>query len=210
MEGQYNDRCDIWSCGVILYILFTGLPPFNGRNEEVILERVASGRYSMSKPQFDNISEAGKDLLQKMLTFDPNERPSASWCYNHDWFKESGNLPQNKLDVNIMHGFENFYYESQLQKSLYHFLTNNLTSKEDQQKLTQTFKALDVNGNGTLSKQEIKDGYNKLFGYSRDEELDIILKQVDANGNDEVNYSGKTGLFKLLYSDFLSFSFFCF
>jgi calcium-dependent protein kinase len=67
----------VWSLGVILYIMLTGTPPFNGRNDREILARVQQGKYSVSHPAFKIISEDAKDLLEKMLTFDAAKRPSA-------------------------------------------------------------------------------------------------------------------------------------
>jgi calcium-dependent protein kinase len=55
-------------------------------------------------------------------------------------------------------------YKNKLQKALYFFLANNLASEEEKKKMTETFKALDVNGDGVLSKEEIRNGYQQLCG----------------------------------------------
>lgn len=75
-----------------------------------------------------------------------------------------------------------------MQKALYYFLANNLASEEDKKKLTETFKALDANGDGVLSKEEIKNGYKKTCGITNDE-LEALVKEVDANSNASINYS---------------------
>jgi calcium-dependent protein kinase len=112
LRGTYDAKCDVWSLGVILYILLTGTPPFNGRNDREIIERVKAGRYSLNKPAFKYVSEAGKDLLQKMLIFDPAKRPSAEECYNHKWFKKENRLDKKKLDISTLHNFRNFHVRS--------------------------------------------------------------------------------------------------
>jgi serine/threonine protein kinase len=99
----------VWSLGVILYILLTGTPPFNGRNDREIIERVKAGRYSLNKPAFKYVSESGKDLLQKMLIFDPKKRPTAEQCYNHKWFKKENRLDKKKLDISTLENFRNFH-----------------------------------------------------------------------------------------------------
>lgn len=63
LQGNYDIKCDIWSCGVILYVFFTGKPPFNGANEDEILASVKKAKYSMSLSQFKMVSDHGKDLL---------------------------------------------------------------------------------------------------------------------------------------------------
>lgn len=75
-----------------------------------------------------------------------------------------------------------------MQRALYYFLANNLASEQEKKKLTQTFKALDTNGDGVLSKEEIKKGYKKTMGITN-AELDALLAQVDSNHNEAINYS---------------------
>lgn len=76
MKGIYNEKCDIWSAGVILYILLTGVPPFNGENDEDILEAVKKMKYTFNIPEMKTISLGVKDLIANVLV-DPTKRPTA-------------------------------------------------------------------------------------------------------------------------------------
>ena len=201
LQGDYNYKCDIWSCGVILYILLTGRPPFGGRNQESILKRVKRGTYKTDFKEFKRLSSSAQDLINKMLQYKPEDRPTAEECFNHPWIKQNETHSVDKIDMDILDGFRNFYYETQLQKCLYFFLANNLTSDEDQQKMIETFRAFDENGDGTLCRNEIREGYRKLYGSSRDEELEIILARVDSDGEDTINYSGE---FEKIFYEFFS------
>mmetsp|Transcript_92019 Transcript_92019/g.137800 ORF Transcript_92019/g.137800 Transcript_92019/m.137800 type:complete len:83 (-) Transcript_92019:210-458(-) len=67
IKKKYNEKCDVWSCGVILYILLCGYPPFNGSSNEIIMEGVKKGSYSFDPPEWDNVSDEAKDLIGKML-----------------------------------------------------------------------------------------------------------------------------------------------
>jgi calcium-dependent protein kinase len=67
LSNTYDEKCDIWSIGVILYMLLSGLVPFEGENELSIIKRVKSGIYSLSIPEMMNVSEEAKDLITKML-----------------------------------------------------------------------------------------------------------------------------------------------
>ena len=73
----YTDRCDIWSCGVMLFILLTGIPPFNGK-EDVIFRKIRLGKFSFKHQSWNNISQKAKDFITLLLTYDYNERPSAA------------------------------------------------------------------------------------------------------------------------------------
>lgn len=77
MERKYDEKCDIWSCGVILYILLSGTPPFNGDDDNLIMEAVKRGFYSFDTEEWRPISVEAKRLISKMLERDPKKRISA-------------------------------------------------------------------------------------------------------------------------------------
>lgn len=77
LDQNYDEKCDVWSCGVILYILLCGYPPFGGRSEDEILKKVRIGKFKFEPEDWDRISEDAKNLIKKMLTLDPKKRISA-------------------------------------------------------------------------------------------------------------------------------------
>lgn len=85
LNKKYNEKCDIWSCGVILYILLSGMPPFNGQSDQEIMKKVRAGKFSFSDPAWNNVSSDAKDLITKLLTYDVEVRPSAEVALQHPW-----------------------------------------------------------------------------------------------------------------------------
>lgn len=77
LKKNYNEKCDVWSLGVILYILLCGYPPFYGKTDKSIMKKVLKGKYSFEGYEWDIISEDAKDLISKMLVINPDERVSA-------------------------------------------------------------------------------------------------------------------------------------
>ena len=88
LKKHYNQKCDIWSCGVILYILLSGKPPFEGEDDNEIMANVTIGQYDLNCAPFNRISKSAKDLIKKLLVMDINKRISAHDALNHPWFKE--------------------------------------------------------------------------------------------------------------------------
>lgn len=88
MKFDYNEKCDVWSVGVILFILLSGKPPFGGDNDKEILNNIRLGVFSFTGNEWANISNEAKDLIKLMLTYDPVQRITAEKALNHDWIKK--------------------------------------------------------------------------------------------------------------------------
>jgi len=86
MKG-YNKLCDIWSLGVIVYILLCGFPPFYADNDAQLFEKIKKGRYEFLKPYWDPVSETAKDFIRAMLIVDPAKRPDCDALLQHPWIK---------------------------------------------------------------------------------------------------------------------------
>jgi calcium-dependent protein kinase len=88
LKRNYDEKCDVWSCGVIMYILLCGYPPFNGPNDKIIFQRVLEGKFSFSEEDWASISKNAKDLIKGMLAYEPSKRLSAEFALKHDWFTD--------------------------------------------------------------------------------------------------------------------------
>lgn len=94
LKKKYDEKCDIWSIGVIMYILLCGYPPFNGQNDKVIMEKVAKGAYNLVGPEWDSVSNEAKRLLKKLLEYDPSKRISAEQALNDPWIKHKAGIKE--------------------------------------------------------------------------------------------------------------------
>ncbi|XP_076364735.1 phosphorylase b kinase gamma catalytic chain, skeletal muscle/heart isoform-like [Tachypleus tridentatus] len=83
----YNKEVDIWACGVIMYTLLVGFPPFWHRKQMVMLRNIMEGNYEFCSPEWDDITELPKDLIRKMLTVSPENRLTASEALKHEFFQ---------------------------------------------------------------------------------------------------------------------------
>ena len=193
IKKNYNEKCDIWSCGVIMYILLSGEPPFNDprADNDAIMKKVEVGKYDIDHGVWKSISAEGKDLIKKLLTYDPSDRISAADAIKHPWVVDNSSCAiDGKTAENALNNLHNFRADQKLKQAAYSFIASQLISKSEKDRLSKIFKAIDANGDGKLSKEEILNGYEEHFGKHLDEdELDRLFSSVDIDGSGFIDYS---------------------
>jgi len=93
----YGPEVDLWSMGVVLYIMCCGFPPFYDDSTAVLFKQIRKGEYTFPSPYWDEVSDGAKDLISKMLVVDPSKRYSASQCLDHPWIKNAGDASAKKM-----------------------------------------------------------------------------------------------------------------
>ena len=191
LHGEYNEKCDIWSCGVIFYILLCGYPPFDGESDEDIYKAIELGEVDFPEENWSQISQEAKNLIQKMLTLDINKRISALDSMQEPWFKkfsEKSKYDKN-LAKNILGNMKKFKKNRTLEKTIISFIINQLVRKDERNELEKQFKDWDTNGDGVLSKQEIINGYRKTYGKVDENEIENMIASIDLDGNGVIDYN---------------------
>jgi calcium-dependent protein kinase len=192
LEMNYNEKCDVWSCGVILYILLGGYPPFAGRTDHEILAKVKSAEFNFEHINWVSVSTDAKNLISYMLKKDFAERISASECLNHTWIQRYHSMAyvDTTAMVSSLNNLKTFHEEQRLKKAIIAFIAAQLVSSEQTRQLTAAFKALDRNGDGRLSRGELVAGYTQLMpAEAAIEQVSEILKAVDFDGDGYIEYS---------------------
>lgn len=165
---NYDQKCDVWSCGVILYMLLSGEPPFRGTNTEKVKNSVQNLNINFNCEDWELISSEAREVIGMMLRKDPSQRPTAEEVLNHIWFekvlKPSGNTRRVSSDIlcNNLKRLRNFKTERKMQQAVLTFMAMFLASNEERENLKKVFVELDTNNDGILSKQEIIEGINNL------------------------------------------------
>lgn len=104
----YDEKCDIWSCGVMLYIFLCGYPPFNGDSDTEIMKSVKKGVYDFPAEEWGTVSKDAKDFVSSMLKYDPKSRLSAKDCLTHPWIKKYEELSDLKITSTALAKMQKF------------------------------------------------------------------------------------------------------
>jgi len=194
LQKDYNEKCDLWSCGIILYILISGEPPFNGDNDMDIMKNIKKGNYSMNHRLIKNMSAEGQDLLKRLLDGNKNTRISAEEALNHHWFEKLKvkdmfvTISREKLNTTIQN-LQKFKYNYKLQEAALSFIVHNSLHLEEVKNMYKTFHSIDTNNDGKISKEEMTVLLQNFFGLDdvRDE-VDKIFKNIDSDNNGYIEY----------------------
>ena len=163
-KKMYNEKSDVWSLGVILYMLLCGYPPFNGKDRIDTMEKVVIGKYSIDSHQWDNITDEAKDLVKKTLTYDFKKRASAKECMKHNWLtKFKKNKDEKKYPILRINTLTVFQSMKSFHKAVIEYLIHQHSTDKNYSNLNKIFKELDVDGKGYLSYEDMKKAYMNFY-----------------------------------------------
>eukprot|EP01017_Pseudomicrothorax_dubius_P043480 TRINITY_DN7248_c0_g2_i2.p1 TRINITY_DN7248_c0_g2~~TRINITY_DN7248_c0_g2_i2.p1 ORF type:complete len:354 (+),score=73.86 TRINITY_DN7248_c0_g2_i2:129-1190(+) len=193
LNRSYDERCDVWSCGVILYILLCGYPPFGGSNDRQILERVKRGTFVFDPEEWSTISDDAKGFIRRLLAYDFTKRVTAKEALNDGWIlKNTGDHKVGAaLSTNYMTNLSRFQAKNKFRAGMLTFIASQITTQQEKEELQRVFQMLDKDGNGTLSYQELLEGYVKVFPLTEQAETEVmkVIKEVDTDNSGIVDFT---------------------
>lgn len=192
VDNLYDERSDEWSCGVLMYILLSGVPPFFGETEEEIFEKVKKCKYDFTPAPFKKVSKNCKDLIRRLLEPKKQYRIKANEALRHPFFTESfdpNSAMTEDKDLNVLKNFINpVKYMSKFHEAVAVFVCVNYIPPEEENTLKTVFRYLDKDGKGIISKETMKEGLEEIDININDEELKKIFNEIDEDGSEFIEY----------------------
>jgi calcium-dependent protein kinase len=189
IDGHSVPQSDIWSVGIIVYLMLTGKYAFQAKEGENLYEKIKNNEIDMEPLNESECSEEAKDFIVKCLKKNYQERMTTSQCLEHAWItkfciKKNSNL-LNSETVDTLLGFAN---KNALQKEIYYFIAK-ISTENDLNKLKQFFNQLDVDNSGTLTIEEVENAFREIDIGITEDELKQIWEGLDFHKDGQVNYS---------------------
>ena len=188
--NNYNEKADIWSCGIILYTMLCGHPPFCGNKENIIKSKILHSKLVFPSKEFNKVSNEAIEYIKSLLSYNPEKRPSAEEALNNKWLLSTVSRGNKKLSEYIISNLIKFRSTVGLQKATVSFLANQISINEEIKKLKEEFDKIDVNKDGEISKNELITCLEVL--YPRQEAIyraNQIFKEIDFNNDGTINFS---------------------
>ena len=193
LKEKYNEKCDLWSCGVIMYLLLTGKNPFLGRDEVQIMEKILYDQYD--KSLLKKFNRYTKDLLSNLLEKDPKKRFNAEQALNHKVFfinktKEILNeIFDEKIIFKFIENLKNYKSNSVLRETAIVYLVHNYPDLDEVNEACKLFDKLDVEGKGKITKDELYKGLSSLINSDElQKDIDEIFLNLDIDNNNYISY----------------------
>lgn len=201
LKRNYNEKCDVWSIGVLLFVLLCGKPPFYGDSDKEILFYVEKGQPDKRRiiyllilaDEWRVISQEANNLIDLMLKLDPSKRISVADAIKHPWLQKyliRHKLPEEKMLE---------YYRSMIafktdpkyffQQATLAYMVHHISTKEDTDEIRKYFSYLDKNGDGKMSYNEIIDGMKKHITVN-EKDLLKVFKYIDQGKTGYIEFEG--------------------
>ena len=194
LHKNYNEKCDTWSVGVILYMLIVGRAPFDGKSDDEIIENIEKGEFNSKHPKMLNSSDEVQDLVKKLLEVNVKKRLSPSEALKHPWFKKfNGKSLYSNIDkktiIIYLNRLRKFEINSKFQQMVLAFIVHNIPNNNESKDILKIFRMFNVNDDGKLTKKELFDGLIKYFNEEEiKKEIEDIFLLLDGANRGFIEY----------------------
>eukprot|EP00934_Nitzschia_sp_Nitz4_P009415 Nitzschia sp. Nitz4//scaffold133_size116822//56256//65702//NITZ4_003807-RA/size116822-snap-gene-0.16-mRNA-1//-1//CDS//3329535396//9405//frame0 len=190
LQGVYSSAADLWSCGVISYMLLSSHRPFYHKRRKIMIDRIMRCDYSFEKDYWTPVSDEAKDFLNHLLVLDPDDRMDAGEALKHKWlskeFPLSDRVPTLATSQAVQGNLIYYKHTSELKKIALNVIAHR-SSSHDILELRKLFDQFDTANNGVISYEEFQTAMQQM-DYT-EAELESIFKSIDINQNGHIMYT---------------------
>ncbi|CAL1353268.1 unnamed protein product [Linum trigynum] len=187
LKRNYSHEIDVWSAGVILYILLCGVPPFWAETEQGVAQAIIRSNLDFKRDPWPKVSDNAKDLVRKMLNPDPKSRLTAQEVLDHPWLQNAKTAPNVSLGDAVKARLKQFSAMNKLKKRALRVVAEHL-SVEEAAGIKEGFQVMDTSNNGKINIDELRIGLQKLGHQVSEADIQILMEAGDVDGDGYLDY----------------------
>jgi len=187
---SYTSQCDLWSLGVIVFILLVGYMPFSGSSERVTIDAIKTGKYAVRKDRWSRVTPMGFDFVRNLLKVNPEERMTATSALAHPWLTTRSGLAERRssVDESMADSLVAFANESRFRRACMQLMAWSLTA-EERAEVREAFLEMDKDKTGTIKLWELKQVLLERFSMPEDESTKVFKALSSTTNDEEIHYS---------------------
>ena len=192
IKGNYDEKCDIWACGVILYTLLAGYPPFNGQTDKDIYNMISKMSFDFEQPVWKGVSKYAKELIKKMLS-PAKSRYTAEEVLNSKWLSVKTKKNDEKINYYLDYKhIEKYKSYNKFKQAILTFIASRLSSEESD-KIRNIFCSIDESQKGFITYEDFSNyliNECNIDEFSdKQNEIKKAFKSVDIDQNNAIDYT---------------------
>ncbi|KAL8143376.1 hypothetical protein V2J09_016408 [Rumex salicifolius] len=188
LKRKSGPESDVWSIGVITYILLCGRRPFWDKTEDGIFKEVLRNKPDFRRKPWPSISNSAKDFVKKLLVKDPRTRLTAAQALSHPWVREGGSASDIPIDISVLHNMRQFVKYSRMKQFALRALASSI-NEDERANLRDQFDAIDMDKNGVISLEEMRQALAKDLPWKmKDSRVLEIVQAIDSNTDGLVDF----------------------
>ncbi|XP_020185249.1 calcium-dependent protein kinase 9 [Aegilops tauschii subsp. strangulata] len=188
LRRSYGPEVDIWSAGVILYILLCGVPPFWAETEQGVARSILRGVLDFDREPWPRISDSAKSLVRQMLEMDPRKRLTARQVLAHPWLQDAKKAPNVPLGDVVRARLKQFSVMNRFKKKAMRVIAEHL-SAEEVEVIKEMFALMDTDNNGRVTLEELKAGLARVGSKLAEPEMELLMEAADVDGDGYLDYA---------------------
>lgn len=181
LRRNYGAEIDVWSAGIILYILLCGVPPFWADSEEAIAHTIIKGEINFSRDPWPKISEDAKDLVRGMLDQNPYTRMTIDEVLAHHWIQNVNKVSDVSLGERVGTKIKQFSLMNKFKKRVLRVVADVMPDDQVDE-IKTIFHMMDTDKSGSLSFEELKEGLKMIGHPVPDSDVMLLMDAADGNG----------------------------
>jgi calcium-dependent protein kinase len=187
LKRNYGPEIDIWSAGVILYILLCGVPPFWAESEQGVAQAILRGLIDFKREPWPSVSEGAKSLVRQMLEPDPKLRLTAKQVLEHPWILNAKKAPNVPLGDVVKTRLKQFSMMNRFKRKALRVIAEFL-SNEEVEDIRDMFNKIDTDSDGIVTIEELKIGLQNFNSQLAESEVQLLIEAIDTNGKGTLDY----------------------